>query len=98
MSVQHSKTGTKLLGRLLRLSEFIRMLACFWLRFLAIMQYAGNVLVFGAISPSDGDWFGGIMPADADEFFTGLTDIEVRRLPLLSSSGLSRRQAPSERA
>ena len=24
------------------------------------MQYAGNVLVYGAMSPCDGDWFGGV--------------------------------------
>lgn len=42
-----------------------------------VVQYAGNVLVFGAVSPNDGDWFGGVMPSDADDFFTALTEIEV---------------------
>lgn len=40
-------------------------------------KYAGNVLVFGAISPSDGDWFGGVQPENAADFLSGLTDAEV---------------------
>ncbi len=44
------------------------------------MQYAGNVLVFGAISPNDGDWYGGVSADEAEEFLTALTEIEVRVL------------------
>ena len=29
------------------------------------MQYAGNVLVYGAMSPCDGDWFGGVNDSNA---------------------------------
>jgi len=35
------------------------------------------VLVFGAISPNDGDWYGGVQAGDADGFLTALTEIEV---------------------
>lgn len=33
--------------------------------------------MFGAISPNDGDWYGGVQAGDADEFLTALTEIEV---------------------
>lgn len=32
------------------------------------LQYAGNVVVYGGISPCDGDWFGGVT-ADNSLFF-----------------------------
>ena len=41
------------------------------------MQYAGNVLVMGAISPCDGDWYGGLRADDAESFLTALTGVEV---------------------
>jgi hypothetical protein len=41
------------------------------------MQYAGNVLVFGSMTPCDGDWFGGITPENAADFFTAFVDIKV---------------------
>lgn len=45
------------------------------------MQYAGNVLVMGAISPCDGDWYGGLRADDAESFLTALTGVEVRHVP-----------------
>ncbi len=41
------------------------------------MQYAGNVLVYGAMSPCDGDWFGGVNNSNAAEFLSGVLDAEV---------------------
>lgn len=40
-------------------------------------KYAGNVLVYGAISPNEGDWFGGVSADDAEELLTALTEIEI---------------------
>lgn len=42
-----------------------------------IAQYAGNVLVYGAISPNEGDWFGSVTADDAEDLLTSLTEIEV---------------------
>ncbi len=44
------------------------------------MQYAGNVLVYGAMSPCDGDWFGGVNDSNAAEFLSGVLDAEVCRM------------------
>lgn len=41
------------------------------------MQYAGNVLVYGAMSPCDGDWFGGINEKNAAAFLSGIINAEV---------------------
>lgn len=41
------------------------------------MQYAGNVLVYGAMSPCDGDWFGGINERNAAAFLEGIINAEV---------------------
>lgn len=41
------------------------------------MQYAGNVLVYGAISPCDGDWFGGVNERNAAAFLSGIIHAEV---------------------
>lgn len=41
------------------------------------MQYAGNVLVYGAMSPCDGDWFGGVNDSNAADFLSGVLDAEV---------------------
>lgn len=49
-------------------------------------QYAGNVLVYGAISPCDGDWFGGINASNAAVFMEGLINAEV--CPLHAASPL----------
>lgn len=40
-------------------------------------KYAGNVLVYGAMSPCDGDWFGGVNDSNAAEFLSGVLDAEV---------------------
>lgn len=45
------------------------------------VQYAGNVLVYGAMSPCDGDWFGGVNKANAADFLTAVINAEVSRLP-----------------
>ncbi len=45
-----------------------------------VVQYAGNVLVYGAVSPCDGDWFGGVNEANADAFLHGVISAEVSRL------------------
>lgn len=39
-------------------------------------QYAGNVLVYSAISPCNGDWFGGINSGKAESFLDALADVE----------------------
>ena len=41
------------------------------------LQYAGNVLVYGAMSPCDGDWFGGVNSRNAAEFLNGVINAEV---------------------
>lgn len=43
----------------------------------AVLQFAGNVLVYGALSPSDGDWFGGIHADNADHFLEALLNLDV---------------------
>ena len=48
------------------------------------MQYAGNVLVYSAISPCNGDWFGGINPENAEAFLDAVADVEFG-----SSGGVS---------
>ena len=40
-------------------------------------QYAGNVVVYGACHPADGDWFGGINVANAEEFLEALASMEA---------------------
>ena len=42
------------------------------------LQYAGNVLLYGGISPADGDWFGGITQYNAEKFLDRLVNMEVR--------------------
>ena len=42
-----------------------------------VTQYAGNVLVYGAMSPCDGDWFGGVNSASAEEFLHAVVSAEV---------------------
>lgn len=41
------------------------------------VQYAGNVLVYGAMSPCDGDWFGGVNDSNAAAFLNGVINAEV---------------------
>ena len=41
------------------------------------VQYAGNVLVYGAVSPCDGDWFGGVNKFNAAEFLDAVINAEV---------------------
>ncbi|KAK9810783.1 hypothetical protein WJX73_006819 [Symbiochloris irregularis] len=38
---------------------------------------AGNVLVYGAVSPSDGDCFGGLNANNAEDFLDALLDLQV---------------------
>lgn len=40
-------------------------------------KYAGNVLVYGGMHPSDGDWFGGLHAEHAEVFLDALLGIEV---------------------
>jgi hypothetical protein len=40
-------------------------------------QFAGNVLVYGAMHPSDGDVYGGLNPDNAEAFFNALVEMEV---------------------
>lgn len=51
-----------------------------------ILQYAGNVIVYGAISPCDGDWFGGITEDNAAAFFKALVGSPVRILQFMALS------------
>ena len=41
------------------------------------LQYAGNVLVYGAMHPCDGDWFGGVNAGNAKKFLEALRTAEV---------------------
>ncbi|KAK9868693.1 hypothetical protein WJX84_000418 [Apatococcus fuscideae] len=40
-------------------------------------KYAGNVVVYGQLSPCDGDWFGGVNPENAADFLRNLVEMEV---------------------
>ncbi|KAK9824525.1 hypothetical protein WJX72_011092 [[Myrmecia] bisecta] len=40
-------------------------------------KFAGNVLVFGPVSPCDGDWFGGISADNAEQVFEALTTMQI---------------------
>ena len=42
-----------------------------------MLQYAGNVIVYGQMSPCDGDWFGGVTAANAEQFLRSLVEMEV---------------------
>ena len=42
-----------------------------------MLQYAGNVLVYGAISPCDGDWFGAVHDSNAEDFLDAVLNVEV---------------------
>ena len=43
----------------------------------AVLQYAGNVLVYGPVSPCDGDWYGGVTAEAAEGFLDALTGAEI---------------------
>lgn len=45
-----------------------------------MLQYAGNVIVFGHMSPCDGDWFGGVNEGNAANFLKSLVEMEVQML------------------
>lgn len=49
-----------------------------------MLQYAGNVVVYSAISPCNGDWFGGINPDNAAAFLDAVADVHFG-----SSGGVS---------
>jgi hypothetical protein len=40
-------------------------------------KYAGNVVVYGAVHPCDGDWFGGINAGNAPAFLDALLGVEM---------------------
>lgn len=42
-----------------------------------LLQYAGNVLVYGAVSPCDGDWYGGVTAEAAVGFLDALTGADI---------------------
>ena len=52
------------------------------------MQFAGNVLVYGALSPSDGDWFGGLNADNAERFMDALLELQVCAAPPHASGDL----------
>lgn len=43
----------------------------------AVLQYAGNVLVYGPVSPCDGDWYGGVTAEAAEGFLDALTGADI---------------------
>ena len=43
----------------------------------AVLQYAGNILVYGAVSPCDGDWYGGVTAESAEGFLDALTGADI---------------------
>ncbi|CAL5225505.1 g8334 [Coccomyxa viridis] len=40
-------------------------------------KYAGNVLVYGGVSPCDGDWYGGVTAEAAEGFLDALTHADI---------------------
>ena len=42
-----------------------------------VLQYAGNVLVYGPASPCDGDWYGGVTADGAEAFLDALMAANV---------------------
>ena len=44
---------------------------------LSLRQYAGNVCVYGPVSPCDGDWYGGLRAADAPAFLEALLAVPI---------------------
>ena len=42
-----------------------------------VLQYAGNVLVYGPASPCDGDWYGGVTADSAEAFLDALMAADV---------------------
>ena len=48
------------------------------LRLLA-WQYAGNVIVHGALSVCDGEWYGGLRASDAKQFLHEILTLSVSR-------------------
>ena len=49
---------------------------------MVVLQYAGNVLVYGPISPCDGDWFGSVNDSNAEDFLDAVLNMEVCTAPL----------------
>jgi hypothetical protein len=41
------------------------------------VQYAGNLIVYGAWHPADGDWFGGLNASNAEEFLEAFASMEA---------------------
>lgn len=46
------------------------------------MQFAGNVLCHGSVSPCDGDWYGGITKHNAEGFLDALVNVQVGPQPI----------------
>ena len=44
---------------------------------LSLLQYAGNVLVYGPASPCDGDWYGGVTAETAERFLDAVTGADI---------------------
>ncbi len=44
---------------------------------LSMLQYAGNVLVYGPASPCDGDWYGGVTAETAERFLDAVTGADI---------------------
>lgn len=44
---------------------------------MCVLQYAGNVLVYGPASPCDGDWYGGVTADGAEAFLDALMAADV---------------------
>lgn len=41
------------------------------------VQYAGNIVVLSAVSPCDGDWYGGVNAGNAEAWLDALADADV---------------------
>ena len=52
------------------------------------VQFSGNVLVYSAVSPCDGDWYGGITPSNVEPFLDALADADVGASGGVSETGL----------
>ena len=52
------------------------------------VQYSGNVLVYSAVSPCDGDWYGGISALNSESFLDALADADVSASGGVSEAGL----------
>jgi hypothetical protein len=70
-SSQHKESAVQYRNRLSRQSGTFHPIGCVG------VQYSGNVLVYSAVSPCDGDWFGGVDVASAEGFLDALADADI---------------------